>query len=95
MISFELGSEIRWKALITDYNREKFDPDSQLITLYCETSSIVTGSPAKLATGEYYYSYQSTSSSPVGVWWIEWQITKGNVTTIKRERFLVVNTGSW
>jgi len=92
---FEVGSEFKFEATILDYDGQtKIPPDSQLISLYCETDVFyTTDSPTTIATGVYSISYQSTDNVPLGIWYIEWRATKDGKTVVARQKFRVKHGG--
>jgi len=92
---FELGSEVRFRATVTDYDAKTlFNPDSQTVTLISGSSTVTSGTPTSESTGIFYFSYQSSNTDPEGYWYVEWSITKSAITTIARKKFLVQNSGA-
>jgi len=91
---FELGSEVRFRATITDYDAKTlFNPDDQTVKLISGSSTVTYGSPVSESTGIFYFSYQTSINDPEGYWYIEWSITKDYITTVSRKKFLVQNSG--
>jgi len=89
------GETIRIKAILTDYDGDKFTPDSQEIHIYDPSGNDVSGSPftpTQLDTGVYYVDYSIPSDADEGTYKVVWIATKGG-KTIGVTSFKVVSVG--
>jgi len=86
-----LGSTIRIKVTLFDYDGKSLDPDSQEIKIYDSEGTLRKTFDAATYedAGVYYVDYTIPSDAPTGDWLVIWKIVKGGLPSIDKAYFRV------
>lgn len=91
MLLVERGRSIKITGKYYDNGGTLIDPTSPAVAIYNESgTSVTTGTPTKASTGVYYYIWNTTGSTTIGIYIAEFTGTNGTYTVADRLPVLVV-----